>query len=104
MPLTHLFREWRQSVEAMQAEAAHGPHTPEKRRKESALDTQIGGGHYKDMAIQPAEYSQRNRLGFLEGMVVKYVSRHRAKNGAEDLRKAKHCIDLILELEYPEGT
>jgi hypothetical protein len=52
------------------------------------------------MAIQPAEYSQRNGLNFIEGCVVKYVSRHRSKNGAEDIKKAIHFLNLLLEIEY----
>jgi hypothetical protein len=51
------------------------------------------------MAIQPVEYIHRNGLGFIEGCVVKYVSRWRVKGGVEDLRKARHFIDLLIELE-----
>lgn len=68
----------------------------------SAFDTQVAGSHYKNLAIQPAEYCQRNRLGFCESSVVKYVTRHRAKNGAEDIRKAIHLLELLLEIEYPQ--
>jgi hypothetical protein len=63
----------------------------------SASDSQVGGSHYTDMAIQPGEYAQKNGLGFYEGCVVKYVSRYKHKGGAEDLRKAMHCLELILE-------
>jgi hypothetical protein len=70
----------------------------------SALDTQEGGGHYKGMAIQPVEYIHRNGLGFIEGAVIKYVSRHKAKNGAEDLRKAAHFIEILLEMEYGQHS
>ena len=62
-----------------------------------ALDKQEGGGHYKDMAIQPIEYTLANKLGFCEGNVVKYISRYKNKNGIEDLKKAKHYIDLLIE-------
>ena len=62
----------------------------------NALDTQIGGGHYKDMKIQPIEYTLANNLGFCEGNVIKYISRYKAKNGVEDLQKAKHYIDLLI--------
>lgn len=65
----------------------------------SALDTQEGGSHYKDKAIQPVQYIHANGLGFCEGNVVKYVTRWRDKNGLADLRKAKHYIDLLIELE-----
>ena len=47
----------------------------------SAFDTQEGGNHYKDMEIQPTEYNQRNKLGWCEGNIIKYVSRHKNKNG-----------------------
>ena len=65
----------------------------------SALNEQVGGGHYKDMAIQPVEYIHRNGLGFIEGCVIKYVSRWKQKNGLEDLKKAKHFLELLIELE-----
>ena len=65
----------------------------------SAFEEQIGGGHYKDMAIQPVEYIHRNKLGFVEGCVIKYVSRWRQKGGVEDLKKARHFLDLLIELE-----
>ena len=66
----------------------------------SALEKQEGGDHYRAMTIQPVQYIHANGLGFLEGNVVKYISRHRMKGGAEDVRKAIHYCELILELEY----
>jgi hypothetical protein len=66
----------------------------------SALDIQVGGDHYKNMAIQPVEFIHANGLGFLEGNVVKYVSRWKSKNGLPDLLKARHYIDLLIELEH----
>jgi len=68
----------------------------------SALDVQVGGGHYKDMPIQPIEYCQLNKLNALETFVVKYVSRHKNKNGVEDINKAIHCLELLKEFEYGE--
>lgn len=65
----------------------------------SALDRQEGGRHYADMAIQPVQFIHANNIGFVEGNVIKYVSRHRAKNGVQDLLKARHYIDLLIELE-----
>ena len=65
-----------------------------------ALETQEGGSHYKNMAIQPVEFIHGNSLPYLEGNVLKYVVRHRNKNGAEDIKKAIHYCQLILELEY----
>ena len=67
--------------------------------EQSALEVQVGGGHYKDLPIQPVEYIYANALGYFEGNVVKYVSRWRKKNGIADLEKAKHYIELLIELE-----
>lgn len=66
----------------------------------SALEVQEGGNHYKDLKIQPVEYIQANDLDFFQGNVVKYVTRHKAKNGEQDIRKAIHYLNLILELQY----
>ena len=65
-----------------------------------ALAHQEGGNHYKGLAIQPVEFITANKLSFLEGCVIKRVCRHRSKNGAEDIRKAIHELELILQLEY----
>lgn len=65
----------------------------------SALDTQIGGGHYKGMKIQPMEYSMANRLDACQHTAIKYISRFRDKGGIQDLEKAKHCIDMLIEFE-----
>lgn len=66
-----------------------------------ASDSQVGGSHYTSMAIQPRDYINENGLTWDEGMVIKYISRHRTKGGRKDLEKAIHCIELILEEEYP---
>lgn len=66
---------------------------------ESPMNVQVGGGHYKGMAIQPIEYIHANKIGFAEGCVIKYVSRWKNKGGVEDLRKAEHFIKLLIELE-----
>lgn len=68
---------------------------------DEALASQVGGSHYAKLPIQPAEFIHRNGIGFLEGNVIKYVVRHRAKNGIEDLKKARHYIDILIELAYP---
>lgn len=67
--------------------------------RERALDHQVGGDHYKGFPIQPVEFIHGNGLGFLEGNVVKYVARYKVKGGMQDLLKAKHYIDLLIELE-----
>jgi len=72
--------------------------------KQSALDKQISGNHYKDKGIQPIVYIYANDLGFCEGNVVKYVTRHKEKNGAADIRKAIHYLELLLELQYKDAT
>ena len=66
----------------------------------TALDVQVGGGHYKDLAIQPVEYIHKNNLTYLEGNVVKYITRHKSKNGEQDVRKAIHYCQLILKMQY----
>lgn len=65
----------------------------------SSLDVQVGGSHYKDCPIQPIEYIVANKLGYAEGAVVKYVTRWRSKGGLEDLQKAVHILELLIELE-----
>lgn len=69
-------------------------------KTENPLARQECGDHYKTMAIQPVEFCQRNGLGFCESSVIKYVCRHRAKDKADDIRKAIHFLELLLELEY----
>ena len=61
---------------------------------------QIGGSHYKNFKIQPSEFVIENELLYPEGCVIKYIIRHRMKNGKEDLLKAKHFIDMIIERDY----
>ena len=65
----------------------------------SALDVQEGGAHYKGRAIQPIEYIHANNIPFAEGCAIKYLTRWRSKGGVEDLKKAKHFIELLIELE-----
>jgi hypothetical protein len=65
----------------------------------AAMNTQIGGDHYKKLAIQPIEYIHKNQIGFVEGSVIKYVSRWKNKNGVEDLKKARHLLDILIEME-----
>jgi hypothetical protein len=64
------------------------------------LEKQVGGDHYASMKIQPVEFITANNLGFLEGNVVKYICRHHAKNGAEDIKKAIHYCELLLQTKY----
>jgi len=66
----------------------------------SAYDKQVGGSHYKKMKIQPSEFVIENELLFPEGNVIKYICRHKYKNGKEDLEKAIHFIEMIIERDY----
>jgi hypothetical protein len=63
----------------------------------NALETQVGGDHYRSMAIQPIEFIVGNNIPYREANVIKYVTRWRNKNGVEDLRKARHYIDMLIE-------
>ena len=65
----------------------------------TALDNQVGGSHYKNLKIQPIEYIYANNMPFIEASILKYISRWRNKNGIQDLMKAKHFIELLIELE-----
>ena len=61
---------------------------------------QVGGNHYQ-LPIEPIDYIVKNELGYREGNVVKYVTRHKKKNGAEDIKKAIHYLEMILK-DYNE--
>ena len=65
----------------------------------AALDGQVGGSHYKNMKIQPVEFCHINNIPYIEATVIKYICRWRKKDGIKDLEKAKHFIDLLIELE-----
>jgi len=68
----------------------------------TANDMQVGGDHYMDRQIQPWDYIVSNDLGFLEGNIIKYVTRWKYKNGADDLRKAQHYLAKLIEVA--DGT
>ena len=70
----------------------------------SALNEQVGGDHYKNKKIQPVEYIHANSIGFFEGNVIKYVTRWKNKNGIKDLEKARHYLDLLIELEQRDPS
>lgn len=67
------------------------------------VNHQIGGDHYAKRKIQPIDYITANGLDFSEGSIVKYITRHKDKGGAEDIRKIKQYCDFILKYEYGEG-
>ena len=66
----------------------------------SSLEEQVGGKHYRNMKIQPAEFINENKLLFAEGNAIKYICSHSYKNGKEDLKKAIHYIEMIMERDY----
>lgn len=68
------------------------------------LDVQEGGGHYKSYPIQPVEFAMKNKLDLCQANIVKYVVRFRDKGGIEDLRKARHYIELLAQFEYGESV
>ena len=61
------------------------------------LNTQVGGNHYQNYTIQPIEFIVKNNIPFLEANVIKYVVRYKDKNGLEDLNKAKHYLEMLIE-------
>lgn len=64
------------------------------------MDMQVGGDWYQRCAIQPIEYVIANDMGFIEGNIIKYITRHKHKNGLQDLEKAKHYIELLIEVGH----
>jgi hypothetical protein len=64
-----------------------------------ANDRQEGGSHYKTKVIQPWDYIVANELGFLEGSIIKYVTRYKEKNGVHDLKKAAHFLEKLIEVQ-----
>jgi len=65
-------------------------------------DTQVGGDHYSKMKIQPSEFINKNEMQFAEGNAIKYICRHGSKGRLQDLEKAKHYIDMIIERDYAD--
>lgn len=70
----------------------------------NALNVQVDGDHYKSLKIQPVEFIHANNIPYLEGNVIKYISRWRSKGGVKDLEKAKHYIDLLIEMEFGKNV
>ena len=68
----------------------------------SVWKKQVGGDHYRKYKLQPSRFVTENKLLYPEGCVIKYVIRHQDKGGKQDLEKAKHMIDMIIERDYEE--
>lgn len=69
-----------------------------------SLKDQIGGRHYKSSKIQPVEFIVANNIPYIEGCAIKYICRHREKNKREDVLKAIHYLQILLDLEYPKDS
>ena len=67
-----------------------------------SIKTQVGGKHYSDMPIQPIEFVVKNNIPFMEANCIKYLCRHRSKNGAEDIKKVIHYCQMILDFYYKQ--
>lgn len=72
--------------------------------KNSPMMRQVGGNHYKGCKIQPVEYIHANGLGFVEGCVIKYVTRHKHRGGKKDIEKAIHFLEMLMLLEYGDSA
>lgn len=90
---------YKDAIKQLEAEISWKNHIAQIPVKENALQVQKGGTHYKRFKIQPIEYIHANNIPFTEGNIIKYITRWRFKDGIKDLEKAKHCIDLLIELE-----
>ena len=64
---------------------------------------QVGGDHYTKLAIQPMQYSMANGLNALQHTIIKYVTRYKDKGGIEDLRKAAHCVEMLIQHEMDDA-
>lgn len=72
--------------------------------KETPLDIQVAGDHYKTLGIQPVEYIRQNNIGYFEGNVIKYVTRWKDKGGIKDLEKAKHYLEMLIHYELTDSN
>ncbi len=68
--------------------------------KSKPYKKQVGGSHYKDMVMQPSEFINKNRLQFAEGSAIKYICRHAAKGKIQDIQKAIHYLEMIIDRDY----
>jgi hypothetical protein len=73
-------------------------------KTEAANSMQIGGSHYRTRVIQPWDYIAANKLGYFEGNIIKYITRWREKSGVDDLLKARHYIDKLIEVEKKQAA
>lgn len=88
----HMDYDYRIKEEWMKA------HSQESTTTTTTTEKQVGGDHYK-LPIQPIDYIVKNNLGYIEGNIIKYVTRYKSKNGVEDLKKAQHYLEMLIEEE-----
>jgi hypothetical protein len=74
--------------------------TEEEWNRAAATSRQVGGNHYKDFKIEPIEFIMANNIGYCEGNIIKYICRHQAKGGVQDIDKVIHYCELLKELKY----
>lgn len=101
----HSIKFSRKDLELMRAQGLKDDVVVKKDQPTScqgALNTQVGGSHHSTLKIQPIEYIHANGLDFFQGNIVKYITRYKMENGAEDVRKIIHYCQLILQLQYGE--
>lgn len=101
-PQTHIYEGIYNNKDLMNREKYFNETGHYGSDEEIAKREQIGGNHYNNKKIQPIDYITENELPYCEGNVVKYVTRHKEKNGAEDIRKAIHYLRFILANDYGE--
>ncbi len=92
-------------------EKIEGPKQPyfevtfgDARQELAPSDYQVGGDHYQTMPIQVSEFVHKNELNWCEGNAIKYICRHHLKGGKQDLEKAIHYIQLLIEWEYASSA
>jgi hypothetical protein len=93
------YRERIKYIESIAAKPKQEPLRVPNPSVLAANEIQVAGTHYKDLKIQTWDYIVANNLGYLEGNIIKYVSRHKTKGGIEDLKKAKHYLEKLIEVE-----
>ena len=71
--------------------------------KSKPYKKQIGGSHYQNMVMQPSEFINKNRLQFAEGSAIKYICRHAAKGKIQDIQKAIHYLEMIIDRDYTKN-
>ena len=93
-PTDPLSRAWSDAIDGTPP-----PEYFDKVTNNRADNRQVGGDHYKYYKIQPMEYALKNNLNFAQANIIKYVTRYKDKNGIQDLEKALHCIELLIDFE-----